>query len=505
MPAAETTAHPPAAARGVGVACYDPREDASFTPSDPTSGFARHPAETVAIQALRSAEPPVAAPSAVAAIVAAAKAKTALAGPTGWDAILETRNMLVDFINAQAAVAEGGDVSHLQPAEKLLDDLDLQLGDSACPARVQIAHALRLNDEGFDVGELLPPLLKAAAEEYGDGRGESPPPAPSIKDPGAIARWNAVRDAYLAAEAESERASDIEGEKHDSEDLKQVYALHEDVHRGWRMCRQVLLATPAPHWAALALKAKAVIGYVDNCRWVRAARDFIDAAEKIGSVDPKRADLIDVLKARGHAEQIAYYAAHRPDGYADYACGMGQIAQMVTEIEGLVTESRDLARTDARLGAISAHVIGAVWFNEIPGHDRLGSVEALDEEFSEVIRTFNRLDEKQVSGDGLTAEEQAEYDKADRRLDEIQDGAFSEPPVTRGGVAFQLIVAASMIDRVYGGSTEQIRSTASANIRTALANAIRALGLPFDYRAAQYFMGPQLDDLDGRDRGGLAK
>lgn len=444
--------------------------------------------------ALRAAPALPAAACPVTAMVAAARAKVALAGPTGWDAILETRNLLTDFVNAR--MAQGTETAALKPAEDLADELERNIQNSACPARVQIAHALRLNREGFDMSGFMAGLLADVASEV-----EQPSAPPRFDDAEAVARWDMVASAFQTAMAESDKACDLEGEEDDNDRLKALYARHEAVHQGWRICKETLLATPAPHWDALSLKATVLARYADSARWVRAATDFAEAAEEIGKVKPAEADLLAVMKARGHAEQIAYYAAKRPDGYADFACGLGQVASLVTEIEGIVKESRDLARVNPRHAAMSGEIISAVWFNQVRG-ERLGGVDALDDEFSGVVRTYQTLDEKNVSKEGLTPEEHARFERAGARLDEIREAAFAEPPMTRSGMAFQLLVAASMVDRCEAGSTEEIRLSAAENIRTTLANAIRVMGLPFDYRAAQYFMGPQMDDLDGRDRGG---
>jgi len=453
--------------------------------------------ESAAVQAVAAASGPLTCP-AVTAMVAAANAKVALAGPTGWEAILEARNMLVDFTN-HAIEAGLTEETALEPALDLADRLDRKIQNSECPARVQIAQALRLNREGFDMSGFMVGLLKDAADEA-----ETAPAGPRSDDPDAVTRWNAVRDAFLAAQAESDRACELEGEVEGLERLKALDARHEPIHRGWRICKETLLATPAPHWAALSLKARTVARHMDGGRWTRAALEFSEVAEEIGTARPADADVLMVMKALGHAEQIAYFAAHRPDGYASYACGLGQVATMASEIEALVAESRELARISPRHAEIIAHIIGAVWFSEAPADgsvDRVGLVEELDEDFSTALRARLVLDGSR----DLTAAELEYLQASEDRLDEIRETACGAVPKTRFGVAFQLLVAASLIDRVYGGATDELRAVAGENIRTALANAIRVLGLPFDYRAAEYLLGPQLSDLDGSARPGLAE
>lgn len=65
-------------------------------------------------------------------------------------------------------------------------------------------------------------------------------------------------------------------------------------------------------------------------------------------------------------------------------------------------------------------------------------------------------------------------------------------PTSRAGVAFQLLCAVGEIDTVENGSNDDAKEEAGEKIRTAVVNAIAALGLPTDPRTAEYFLGERL-------------
>ena len=70
--------------------------------------------------------------------------------------------------------------------------------------------------------------------------------------------------------------------------------------------------------------------------------------------------------------------------------------------------------------------------------------------------------------------------------------AQADTPTSRAGVAFQLLCAVGEIDTVENGGDDDAKEEAAEKIRFAVANAIAALGLPFDAETAQFFLGDRL-------------
>ena len=452
-----------------------------------------HVTVAAAQRAVTAAEPVLPLPSAAQAMTALARARVALSGGRDWPAVLAARNDLVDFINetAQARPAEA-DTTDLDQAGGYADEIETAISSDITPAsaRTRLALCLRLNDEGFDVGEQIAALLGAAAEAP-----PGAPATPSFKDTEAAFRWAQVLSAFQVIEDEVEAAiMAYDRIDHLPED-HHLRLEAEAVHCAWRDGRAVIMQTPSPHWGALATKVRLIRGSFDcEGRWDKAAADFLVHAEKLGAADPARADLIEVMSARGHAEQIAYFLANRKDGYAEWA-GSWTLSKLAAEAELVIRESRNLASLRSDLQAMSGEIIRAVWFSKTPKVEC--EVSRLSDEWSTALRTQHRLDAKADRSD----REQADLLAAEARLSDLNDEVFEHLPRTRTGVAFQLLVAAGCVPHVRHAVTDEAKALAEKNIVAAITNAIRVLGLPFDYRAAPYFVGPLLDDLDGRDLG----
>lgn len=447
-------------------------------------------------RAVTAAEPGWPLPSAARAMIALARERVALSRGRDWPGVLAARNDLVDFINdTSRARPVDANVADLDLAGDYADEIENTISSDTTPAsaRTRLSLCLRLNDEGFEVGERIAALLGATAEAPPDE-----PDAPSFKETDATSRWAQVLSAFQEIEDEVQAATmaydRIDGLPEDHH----LRLESEAVHSAWRDGRAVLMQTPSPHWEALATKVRLIRGYFDcEGRWDKAAADFLVHAEKLGSADPAHADLIEVMSARGHAEQIAYFLANRKDGYAEWAANWTVVSKLAAEAELVIRESRDLASLRSDHQAMSGEIISAVWFSKPPKVEC--EVERLSDEWSTTIRTYHTLDGRP----DLTDAEQAKMDAADSRLEQIREEVFEHLPRSRSGVAFQLLAAASLVPLVQGAGAAAERDRYSRCVVTAVANAIRALGLPFDYRAPPYFMGPQLSDLDGRDTGGV--
>lgn len=127
-------------------------------------------------------------------------------------------------------------------------------------------------------------------------------------------------------------------------------------------------------------------------------------------------------------------------------------------------------------------------------------VDHLSDDFATAIRTHDALDTKK----GLTPSEVTALSQADHDLTAVPNAVFDLTPASRSGVAFQLIAAMGQLDIVQQAVSDDADRAADC-IRTAVTNAIRVLGLPFDYRTAEFFLGDALGDLDGANRPGLAR
>ena len=106
--------------------------------------------------------------------------------------------------------------------------------------------------------------------------------------------------------------------------------------------------------------------------------------------------------------------------------------------------------------------------------------------FAEAVVRHRDLDG--AKGDVVEAECDAQW----HTMIAAETAAEAGSPTSRAGVAFQLLCAVGEIDTVENGRDDDAKEEAGEKIRTAVANAIAALGLPFDPETAQYFLGDRL-------------
>lgn len=307
--------------------------------------------------------------------------------------------------------------------------------------------------------------------------------------------WDVAEAEYLRAAEASDDASALEMTA-----TTDLFEAHRSIHSTYLEARSRLMRTIAPHWAAIATKADAFLrrwGDDETSRYAKAARSLAETAAKIGNGPAVAADLIEVISARGSAEQLCYYLAHDDDGYRAWAVSLGGVGEIASEAEAMASETRQLARANDAQLAVSAAVVGAVWFSEGFAND--ADPERLSDQMSLAIREAG-LRRPRAS----TAEiERAASGEA--CIGEIENRAFVQRPTTKAGLAFQLLVAAGEIEVAQFGTTEAQKAVAAENIRTALSNAVRVMGLPFDYRTAKFYLGGRLGDLDGRRQAGLQR
>ena len=175
--------------------------------------------------------------------------------------------------------------------------------------------------------------------------------------------WDSLAAQFKAASIACDAAADLEFEGSNPEFCK----AHAPIYAEFRVARDRLMATPAPHWAALAVKVKILIQRYDEDgldQWQAAAGDLIRTAEAIGDGPPADADLIQVMHARGYAERIPYLLATSPDGYANWAACIGAVAELATFAEAITLESRTLAEANPTHRMMSGQIISAVWFGK---------------------------------------------------------------------------------------------------------------------------------------------
>lgn len=442
------------------------------------------------------------------------------------------------------------------------------------------------------------------------------------------ASWESVERRFVEASAASDAVLD-----HD--DLEAT----RPIHAAFRAAREALMASAAPNWGGVATKAAAFLqnwgatGF-EKSRYVAAAQSLLTSANSLAEGPAAEADPIRVMAATGYAEQVCYYLANDPDGYANWAVGRGNVPDLARDAEGLASDIRALVAPFPVQHGLSAEVRSAVWFGqsailnamgvaeqpqeltakyheatrtaELIGTDldaafatgspaspsekeavneryeaamdaadgllqeiidrpastvaqlaekyqlafdrwffgsvgetltdpafvhkitserdaerwiigrifqdlrrlsggtsaqRAGcDVDHLSDDFANAIRTHDALDTKK----GLTPSEVTALAQADHDLTAVPNAVFELTPASRSGVAFQLLAAMGQLDIVQHAVSDDADRAADC-IRTAVANAIRVLGLPFDHRTAEFFTGGALGDLDGANRPGPAR
>lgn len=265
-----------------------------------------------------------------------------------WETSLESRNALVDFINEQVSVSpDEVEAGLMKPVEEIISELEHAIRATTDPdATVTKARlVLRLDEEGFDLSKEWREHLVALSAFK---------PEPS---------WEEVAARFRAASVACDAAADLEFEG-DSPELRR---LHTPIYTEFRQAREQLMATPAPHWAALAVKTKAFLeqyGEEGSDRWQAAAGDLMRTAEAIGDGPPAEADLIQVMHARGYAERVPYFLATSLDGYANWAACIGAVAELASFAEAITLESRTLAEANPTHRMMSGQIISAVWFGK---------------------------------------------------------------------------------------------------------------------------------------------
>lgn len=313
----------------------------------------------------------------------------------------------------------------------------------------------------------------------------------AVTDQGPRDQWGEVEKAYGQARAASEVASAAEVEDDD------LCETHRHIHKIYCDARARLLSMPAPSWAALALKVDAFCEMYDYDRetsWGSAAGKLSDAARKIGA---DGFDLIAGMAARGHAEQVLLFLSKKSDGYASFACCGSTVGPMATSAEGIARDCRDLCPDSPAMRAASGLIMNSVWFGIVPGEadqPKSSCRDVLSDAFSTAVRQM-----------AMAENDSPQMRAAYAEIDRIEDAVFLEAPVDKSELAFQLLVAVGELECIEAGSTPEIVDRANANVRLAICNAITLMGMPFDYRTAEYYLGDRLADHDGRSGPGLAK
>ncbi|QBX37242.1 hypothetical protein E4M02_02485 [Brevundimonas sp. S30B] len=307
--------------------------------------------------------------------------------------------------------------------------------------------------------------------------------------------WPDLYDRYLAAKALSDAAADRESVAVGSDE----HEANKTIHADFIAARAQLFEEPATTWEAISQKAAAfAYAHDEKASWVAEAVALEGAADEIAIKGP---DAIRLINACGHAERIMFYLCKRPDGFADYGIGLGQVGRMAQAAERLVQDVRDICDADPLAKAMRGAAIDAVWYGRVPFEQpaKPCPIEVVADEMSRLMRIAQVDDAK---------ESPANRAKAKAALEDIlgiETESFASVPRTQAGVAHQLIVAAGELDLIENGSEPEDKERALANVRAAICNTIRAMGLPFDTLVAEHYLGNMLADLDGSRRPGAAK
>src|SRR5690606_11631881 len=186
------------------------------------------------------------------------------------------------------------------------------------------------------------------------------------------------------------------------------------------------------------------------------------------------------------------------NGYRAWGAGPGQVAELAFQAEGLASDCRHMAYAVRGARALCGAAFDALWFKNLP--PELGGrqsapapcpVNLAGDRWSRAIRDHDEYDGAREPEINAKAEE------AFARLCAAEEEAQAAVPTSRGGVAFQLLCAIGEIEVVENGISVAVKEEAGNKIRQAVVNAIRVLGLPFDDRAARYFLSPDLAESMG--------
>lgn len=337
-------------------------------------------------------------------------------------------------------------------------------------------HATPAEGEGADVLVAVKARLRSAHENAMRRKPRSPDH-----------KWAAVAQRFALAKAASDKACDLEFDATSDIEFEKLEGDHAPIHREFQRARTAVLATDAPHWAAVALKARAIGehwgGLESNDRWAVALRDLISVADRIGEVSPAEVDAIDLMQGRGYAEQVAYFLANRSDGYANWGAGLGQVAALARDADRLVEATRKLARHNKRHGALSALVINAVWFSK-PNDDC--PLAQLAKRFVASVREHDELESRLQT---LSAAERERADALNSEQNDIRREAMTARASSKEGLAFQLAVAAGQMELACG-TTDADNEASIEPFRRVVGNTIAMLGASVDRRVVDYFMVP---------------
>lgn len=313
--------------------------------------------------------------------------------------------------------------------------------------------------------------------------------------------WTAIQAEFEEAEAASDRAFEYEYEAaSDEPEYERRQAANKQIYERYKAARTVLFDTRAAHWAGVAVKIGATLTTFGSCDesdspWCQSARELRRVLLEIGDGAPGDAPSGLVIKARRHAESMAYRAANEPGGYDAWGPNIGALAGHAAAIESIVADTRALSKFNDVHKLVSAEAVNSVWFS---GGDLNCEVDGLSDDMSKAIRAYNNLDAK---GPKLTPREILAYTRAESDLSAVPQAVLRLQPSSKGGVALQLLTAMGQLDHVQNAISDDADFAADL-IRTAVANAIRVLDLPFDGCIATFFMGDALGaDSSAQKRG----
>jgi len=303
--------------------------------------------------------------------------------------------------------------------------------------------------------------------------------------------WAAIQAEFEEAEAASDRAFEYEYEAaSDEPEYERRQAANKQIYERYKAARAELFDTRAAHWAGIAAKIRPTLtqfgsGDESDAPWCQSARELRSVLLEIGDVRPGDAPSGLVIKARRHAESMAYRAANEPGGYDAWGCNIRALADHACAIESIVEDTRALSKFNMDHRLISGEATNTVWF--WPDHLDC-EVSGLSGEMFEALSTHDELDAKDTSTTALSPKEILAYSRAENDLMAIPSAALRMTPASKGGVAFQLVAAMGQLHAVQHAVSDDADDAANL-IRSAVANAIQVLDLPITPLVAKFFMG----------------
>lgn len=314
--------------------------------------------------------------------------------------------------------------------------------------------------------------------------------------------WAAIQAEFEEAEAASDRAFEYEYEaESDEPEYERRQAANKQIYERYRAAHAELFDTRAAHWAGVAAKIGPTLtrfgsGDESDAPWCQSARELRRVLLEIGDGAPGDAPTGLVLKARRHAESMAYRAANEPGGYSAWGCNIRALADHASAIESIVEDTRALSKFNMDHRLVSGEATNTVWF--WPEHLDC-EVSSLSGEMLDALSTFEKHDASNATA--LHPREILAYSRADHDLSAIPSAALRMTPASKGGVAFQLVAAMGQLHAVQHGASDDADDAANL-IRSAVANAIRVLELPITPLVAKFFMGDALGDGGAQPEGG---